>query len=152
MARLATSVPPGEVESEVAERALRRIKDYLARHADGPDEVNLTVEGGGEDEVLVVPRAALTLIANILAHMAEGSGVSIMPMHAMLTTQQAADLLNVSRPYLIGLLEEGKIPHKKVGRHRRILLEDLLDYQRRDGAQRRAAADRLSALSQELSL
>lgn len=152
MARLAASVPPGEVQSEVAGRALRRIKDYLSRHPEGSDELTLIVEGGGEDEVLVIPRAAVELIAQILAHMAEGNGVSIIPMQAMLTTQQAADMLNVSRPYLIKLLEDGKIPYTTVGRHRRVRLEDLLDYQRLDDARRRKAADDLTALGQELGL
>ena len=152
MARLAASVPPGEVESEVAGRALRRIKDYLSRRPEGSDELTLIVEGGSEDEVLVIPRAAVELIAQILAHMADGNGVSIIPMQAMLTTQQAADMLNVSRPFLIKLLEDGKIPYTTVGRHRRVRLEDLLDYQRLDDAKRRKAADDLTAPGQELGL
>jgi excisionase family DNA binding protein len=148
MTNFAASVPPDEVESEAAERALRRIKVYLARH-DEPD-ISLQVEGGREDEVLVVPRNAVQLFANMLAYMAKGEGVVVMPKHKMLTTQQAADMLNVSRPYLIGLLEAGEIPFEKVGRHRRIKLEDLLDYRRADDARRRKAADELSALGQEL--
>ncbi len=152
MPRLVASVPPGEVDSEVAERALRRIKDYLDRHPDAPEDLRLTVEGGGENEVLVVPRPAVQLIASIFAHLAEGQGVQIMPMHAMLTTQQAADHLNVSRPYLIGLLERGEIDYTLVGRHRRVKLQDLLEYQRRDLARRRKAADELSELGQELGI
>lgn len=145
-----SSVRPGEVEAEAASRALRRVKDFLARHPDGPDALEVLVEGGGE--ALVLPRPALAMFAHILAQLAEGRGVSVVPSSAELTTQQAADLLNVSRPYLIDLLESGKIPFRKVGRHRRVLLEDVLNYKRRDDAQRRAAADDLSALSQELGL
>lgn len=147
--RFATSVAPGEVEQDVADRALGRIATYLARHSD-ENEIELRTEAGRADEVLVVPRAAAQLFASILAYMAEGKGVSVMPMHTMLSTQQAADLLNVSRPYLIGLLERGEIPFEKVGRHRRIRLDDLVTYKRMSTAQQRAAADDLSALGQEL--
>lgn len=145
-----SSVKPGEVEAEAAARALRRIKDFLARHPDGPDALEVLVEGGGE--ALVLPRPALGMFAHILAQLAEGRGVSVVPSSAELTTQQAADLLNVSRPYLIDLLEAGKIPFRKVGRHRRILFEDLLNYKRHDDAKRRAVADELGELSQELGL
>ncbi|MGH3489613.1 MAG: helix-turn-helix domain-containing protein [Actinopolymorphaceae bacterium] len=67
-----------------------------------------------------MPRAAVRLLARILAHMAAGRGVSVIPVHAELTTQQAADMLNVSRPFLIGHLEAGEIDYTKVGSHRRV--------------------------------
>ena len=69
-----------------------------------------------------------------------------------LSTQQAADMLNVSRPYLIGLLEAGRIPFCKAGRHRRIRLEDLMDYKRQDDRDRRVAAGELAELTEELDL
>jgi excisionase family DNA binding protein len=69
-----------------------------------------------------------------------------------LTTQQAADFLNVSRPFLIGLLEAGEISFRKVGTHRRIRFEDIREYKRRDDLQRRKVADDLTALSEELGL
>ncbi len=145
-----STVRPGEVEAEVAARALRRVKDFLASQPEGPDEFEVIVENSGE--ALVLPRPALAMFAYILAQLAEGRGVSVVPSQAELTTQQAADMLNVSRPFLIDLREQGKIPFRKVGRHRRVTFEALLDYKRKDDAQRRKAADDLTALSEELGL
>ncbi len=84
--------------------------------------------------------------------MATGQGVSIVPAHVELTTQQAADLLNVSRPFLIGLLEAGKIEYRTIGRHRRVKAASLREYIRNDDRSRRQAADELSALNQEMRL
>jgi excisionase family DNA binding protein len=92
------------------------------------------------------------MFAQILDQLAQGRGVQILPKVTELSTQQGADMLNVSRPYLIGLLESGEIPYRKVGRHRRIRFEDLMDYMRRDDLRRRAAADDLAAISEELGL
>ncbi|WP_433599536.1 helix-turn-helix domain-containing protein [Nocardia sp. CA-135953] len=86
---------------------------------------------------------AVSLLAFILARAAGGRGVSIVPSHAELTTQQAAAMLNVSRPYVVGLLETGEIPFRLVGTHRRIRFDDLKEYQRRSAATSRAAADEL---------
>lgn len=84
--------------------------------------------------------------------MAAGEGVTVIPSHAELTTQQAADILNVSRPYLIKLLEAGAIEHRLVGKHRRVRLSSLMAYQREDDQKRRRAADELSSLTQEMGL
>lgn len=99
-----------------------------------------------------MPREAVELLATVLSHMAAGRTVSIVPEHAELTTQQAADMLNVSRPFLIGLLEAGEIDYRKVGTHRRIKAQSLIEYQRQDDQKRRAAADELTALDQEMGL
>jgi excisionase family DNA binding protein len=95
---------------------------------------------------------ALRLLASILTEMAKGNPVTIVPTHSELTTQQAADLLHVSRPYLIKLLEEGKIPFRLVGQHRRVRLDELMAYKRRDGEARRRIADELTADAQELGM
>jgi excisionase family DNA binding protein len=91
-------------------------------------------------------------MAAILAHMAAGQSVSVVPHNAELTTQHAADLLKVSRPFLIGLLDAGEIEYHMVGTHRRIKASSLVDYQCRDDARRRGLADELTALSGELGL
>src|ERR1019366_151189 len=144
------SINPGDVDVEVAERAGRRIRDYLASH---PDDALLEVLGEtGDDDALVIPRPTAIMFAQILDLLGQGRGVQIIPKEAELTTQQAAVMLNVSRPYLIGLLESGKIPFRKVGRHRRITFEALMEYKRQDDLERRAAADDLAGLSEELGL
>jgi excisionase family DNA binding protein len=138
---------PGEVDRELADRAMRRIRDYLAHN---PDEEIEAIGEIGDDGPLVLPRAAVTLFAQLLGILANGQGVQVIPDSAMMTTQQAADLLNVSRPYLIGLLEQQKIPYQMVGTHRRIAFKDLLDYKRKDDQHRRAVLDELAGLGEEL--
>ena len=143
-------IRPGDADAELASRAARRIRDYLTAHP-GADPVRIRGELAG-NETLVVPRAAAVMLAQILALLAIGQGAQIIPDVAELTTQQAADFLNVSRPYLIGLLEADEIPYRMVGTHRRIRFEDLREYRRRDDLKRRQAADELTQLSEELGL
>jgi excisionase family DNA binding protein len=149
-ARSIGSINPGEVDAEIAERAARRINEYLEGHPD--DDLIEAIGEVGTEDALVIPRATVVMFAQILELLAQGRGVQIFPKEVELSTQQAADMLNVSRPYLIGLLEAGKIPFRKVGRHRRIRLEDLMDYQRRDDLDRRVAADKLAELTEQLDL
>jgi len=139
---------PDAAEATAANEALQRLKGFLATHGDA-SVVTLRVDG---DDTLVVPREAAELLARVLAHMAAGEGVTVLPAHAELTTQQAADILNVSRPYLIKLLDCGAIDYRLVGKHRRIRLDSLMDYVREDDRKRRQAADELSSLTQEIGL
>jgi excisionase family DNA binding protein len=146
--KAAGAVRPGDSDAEIAYRAARRIGDYLTAHP-GADPVRIQGELAGDD-ALVVPRQAAIMLAQILGFLANGQGVTVTPSNAMLTTQQAADFLNVSRPYLIKLLEAGEIPFEKVGTHRRVAFGELMDYKRRDDLERRRAADELTELGQEL--
>ncbi|MER7763843.1 helix-turn-helix domain-containing protein [Streptomyces sp. NPDC097619] len=143
---------PGVVDAADARRALGRISDYLSRTAGSNESVQVRLETGAADETLVLPRPVAEMFASMLAALANGQGVQIMPVDTVLTTQQAADMLNVSRPYLIGLLDAEEIPYTRVGRHRRIRLADLHEYLREDDAKRKQAADELMALDQELGL
>jgi len=109
-------------------------------------------DGSAEGTVLVLPALALRLLLEALEQMAKGNAVSLSPIRPELTTQQAADMLNVSRPYLIRLLDEGAMPYHKVGTHRRIRLQDFLEYKEKDDRKRQEALDRLTAQALELDM
>jgi len=107
---------------------------------------------GPSKDGVPIPSSLRQVLVAAARQLADGNGVSIIPMTAEVTTQQAADVLNVSRPFVIGLLDKGKIPFHKVGTHRRIRLKDLLAYRRRRDAARRAVIERLAAEAQELGI
>jgi excisionase family DNA binding protein len=103
-------------------------------------------------EGVELPESVVHLVHELVRHLARGDSVALVSRHKELTTQQAADLLNVSRPYLVRLLERGDIPFTKTGRHRRVRFSDLIAYQEQRDAQRRRALARLTQLSQEAGL
>jgi excisionase family DNA binding protein len=86
------------------------------------------------------------------AELAKGNGVTLIPLHAVVPTQEAADLLNVSRPFVVGLLEGGQLPHHKVGARRRISLADLMTFKRRKDTESETALRELAALLQSMQL
>ena len=151
MSRALDAVHPQQGDVAAAVAALPRVRDYLTEHPDA-EVVRIRVDGGTAAETLSLPRPALELLARVLMHMAKGKAVSVVPSSSELTTQQAADLLNVSRPFLIGLLDAGRIDYRLVGTHRRILAESLLAYRRADDRRRSDAADELTALGEEMGL
>jgi excisionase family DNA binding protein len=138
-------LPPSEREAVIA----RTSKQLLARYARDDQSLTVQVMDAEHDEPIELPAGAVTLLLDILGAMASGQGVTLIPEDAELTTVQAADILHVSRPFLIKLLDDGKIPYRKVGKHRRIRGEDVMNYKRAIDQEREAVLDQLVADAQE---
>jgi excisionase family DNA binding protein len=142
-------VVPTAQDAALAREASRMLAPYIDHLA------NLRFQVGEDRKVtqkLSLPASAIRLLLDLLTEMAAGNAVTLIPVHAQLTTQQAADALNVSRPFLVNLLEEGKIPHLKVGTHRRILFEDLMRYKKEINRERHKALDELVKQSEKLDM
>ncbi|MCE9668339.1 helix-turn-helix domain-containing protein [Myxococcus stipitatus] len=144
---------PGERSAREAAEAVRRLAPLLRRsRKKKAASLRLHAEESSRSVSIDLPLEAVELFARVLEQMARGRAVTIVPIHAELTTQEAANLLNVSRPHLIRLLDEGHMPFHRVGTHRRVRVADLLAYKRRDEARRRKVADALTDEAQKLRL
>jgi excisionase family DNA binding protein len=140
---------PSDQEALLAREATR----VLEGHPTDGERLRLQVSAGGKEvTTLDLPSAAAGPLLEILKAMGEGRPVAVHAADAELTTQQAADLLNVSRPYLVGLIDSGALPVRMVGNQRRLPLKDVLVYKRDTQAKRRAALDELAKSDQELGL
>ncbi len=144
-----TMTQPTPQMAEYARVAIRSLAGVRRRR---PNPAITIQADHGRGTTVTIPEAAFNLLLEILGQMANGNAVTIVPVHAELTTQQAADALNVSRPFLIELLESGAIPYRKVGTHRRVLFADLIAYKEKDDAQRRAVMDELASEAQKHGL
>lgn len=109
-------------------------------------------EKSGVKHHITLPASAMKFLAEILTEIGNGNMVTIAPVHAELTTQEAAQILNVSRPYLVSLLEGGVINFSKVGTHRRVKYQDIMAYKHQNDIKRDEALDELAALSQEYDM
>lgn len=145
----AEPIQPTEEVSALAADASRRLFRVIGANARESCVVRFE---SAPDEPVVLPAAAVRLLGALLAELAKGNAVTLMPHHAELTTQEAADLLNVSRPFLVSLLESGQLPFHKVGTHRRVRFADLIVFKRRRDAESEAALRELATLSQDLDL
>ncbi len=142
-------VAPTEAEAALARESSRLLAPLLA----APGEVRLRLQPAkGRPELVALPASAVRLLVDILTQMAQGHAVTLIPVHAELSTQQAADMLNVSRPFLVKLLEDGKLPYRKVGTHRRVLFRDVLAFKRRSDEERREALRALAEQGQALDM
>lgn len=141
-----TTPPPSDEEMKIAAESSR----LLAAIIGSGKEARIRVVDGDQD--ITVPVSAMRMLVDILAHMAKGEAMTLIPQDAELTTQQAADFLNVSRPYFVKFLEEGKLIFHKVGSHRRVFFKDLVAYEEQSMGERRKALDELAAQAQDLKM
>jgi len=152
MATLAVAPPASIQPSESVRSEAMSASRALATLA-GRDRLHVEATADGlPPQTFVLPAAAVSLLTDLLSHLAQGRAVAVMPEEAELTTQQAADMLNVSRPHLVQLIEGGAIPFHRTGTHRRIRLRDLLAYRERRSTESRSALDVLAEQAQDLGL
>jgi excisionase family DNA binding protein len=143
------AIVPDQHDAELAKESSRALGPIA--EASGAARITVT-DAAGVERTVQIPASALRLVFSVLQEMARGNAVSLIPMNAEVTTQEAADILNVSRPFLVGLLEKGSIPFRKVGVQRRVQFRDVMDYKASSDADRRAALDALARQAQELRL
>jgi excisionase family DNA binding protein len=138
-------------DQKIAQSTMPRLKETSKKvNKRESNYINIAIDGKGE--FLKIPKKAMLLLFEIMENMAEGRSMTLIPSESELSTQQAADMLNVSRPHLIKLLEKGIIPYKKVGSHRRIVLKDLLVYEDKQKKNRKNQLNFLTRQAQELNL
>ena len=140
---------PNKADSALAEASINVLASYS--HSTKTPILQL-VKGGKVKGQVTLPLSALQLLIDILGQIAAGNAVSLVPVQAELTTQEAADLLNVSRPYLVKLLKEGKLPYRKVGTKRRLLAKDIFQYKANIDEARLKVLDQLSEQAQQLKM
>lgn len=132
---------------EAAAALVRRLRRLPSPEGGAP--TRLVASDG---EVLDVPPALLAVLVTVAEELGRGNGVSVLPLHRQLTTSEAAQLLNVSRPHLITLLERGELPFEKAGTHRRVRLADVLAYRQAQDRRRREALTDMVRQGEELDL
>ena len=144
---------PDKAEAQQAARAAELLQVYLTGHGDAVAYLQLhAADQPNDPQVIALPASAGSLLREILAGLAKGHDVTVAAPHSELTSQQAADLLNVSRPYLVGLLEKRAIPFRRVGNRRRVRFTDVLAYRHREELERQRILDELTAEAEHLGL
>lgn len=140
-----TTIPSDE-DTVLARQASRQLSELNVN--DKPLEFQLECSG----VMIPVPAAAARVLEQALIELGAGHAVTLVPIETEITTQQAADLLSVSRPFLVGLIDKGSIPGRMVGSHRRLRLQDVLDYKSESTAKAKAAMSEMVGIGQELGL
>lgn len=150
---LKPSIPTSQDKAMAFESTRQLMKFLQSSKVKTNSPVRVSAGSGGRSDVEIsVPVMALRLFVEVLSEMSKGNAITILPLHAELTTQEAAEFLNVSRPFLIQLLDDQKVPFRKVGKHRRVLVEDLLRFKENLDAERRKVLDKIAQESQKLGL
>jgi excisionase family DNA binding protein len=139
---------PTESERKLAKESRGIVKECLSEGESC--RLRIIVDGVGRD--VDIPMTAMRALGEALRQIALGKAPVVLPLDAEVSTQQAADILSVSRPYLIRLLDSNEIPFRRVGSHRRIRLLDVLNYRRRNDEERMKVLDELAAQAQELNM
>ncbi len=136
---------PTTEEAEEAKISSRALSKYASN-----DRLNMKINlNGNETEDLILPGSAVNMLLEVLTEMSKGNAMTLMPIDAELSTQQAAEILNISRPYLVNLLEQGEIAFRKVGTHRRVMAKDIFEYKQRIDSERLQALNELTSQAQE---
>ena len=151
LTKIQEASPPSITDVRHALESSRLLSRIIANRKKGTVQVHIT-GADRSDQSMSVPISAFRLLNDILSEMAQGNAVTLIPVNAELTTRQAADLLNVSRPFLISHLEKGMLPFRKVGTHRRVMFKDVLAYKQNMDQKRIKTLEELSAVDQELGL
>ena len=139
---------PSAKEAALARESGKRLQEQIQKKG---QEFKLVVNGQSLDEV-VLPKSAIRILIAGLTEIGKGNGLQLVPQHTELSTQEAAEILNLSRPYVVRLLDDGKIPSHKVGTHRRVRIDDVLAYKKKSDADRLDALKNLVDEAQELDL
>lgn len=141
---------PVEREVKAAVQGQRTLAAFLSTQSE-TQQIQI-FDANNQAHQVELPTSALRLLVDVLSELAEGNAVKVVPVHAELTTQEAADLLNVSRPHLVKLLEDGALPHHKTGKHRRVRFADLMQFKAMRDRASKDAMQELSKQAQELNL
>lgn len=142
-------IVPNIEDSRLAEKSSQQLASYL--HADQIYTIQI-IDRKKTMTSAKLPSSVLRLLVEILTEMGEGNAISLVPVHKELSTQVAADLLGVSRPYFVQLVEDGKIPFHKVGKHRRVFAKDVLNFKEKINKAREKSLNKLSKQTQKLNM
>jgi len=145
--------PASGVPSKEDRTAARETSRLLAPLLKRTRPLRLHIDDArGRDEVATLPPMAVRLLVDLLTEMAKGNAVTLIPVHAELTTQEVANLLNVSRPHVVQLIKAKQLPARKVGTHRRVRFADVQAYKARSEGERNKALEALARQAQELDM